>query len=213
VIVRKIGWQGRSRGLAIREQLEQRFQQWRLGWFGARLCNAQVLIDEPDELVVGALGWRFANAQSGMWMLTSDDAGIRLAGEALQLPARGMDLVRRVGESCLEDLALSLWGPDSNGKPGSVRAAPGEVAADLLRYGGLAYSIAGLPIDVTILVDRGWCDAQIPPQPSRRLALTDRRVAIGSTRVVLKATVDLGEIPLMESTGWSQGELLLTDAA
>lgn len=209
--MRRIGWQSRTRAKAIREQLDERLQQWRLGWFGDRLNDASVLIDDTAEWPVGQADWQLTGTTSGMWIGTSNDAPLRLAAEALQLPAQASELVQPVGKACLEDLLACLWGVEVNGKPEVNRARAGCGNEDLWRSGGLAYRFMGLPVELLIVADRGWCDAQFPQTPSPKPALTDRRKAIGGTRVVLKASVDLGDIPLLESTGWAAGELFVTD--
>lgn len=210
--MRRIGWQGRTRALAIRERLEERLQQWRLGWFGDRLSDACVLIDDRAEWPADREDWQVTGTASGMRAGMSNDAPVRLATEALQLSAPGSELVQPVGMACLEDLLACLWGVEVHGKPAVCRARAGRDDEDLWRSGGLAYRVVGLPVELLIVVDRGWCDTQSPRTPSRKPALTDRRKAIGGTRVVLKASLDLGEIPLLESTGWAPGELLITDS-
>lgn len=209
--MKRIGWQGRTRAVLIGDQLNERFRQWRLGWFGERLNDACVLIDEGSACPADQAGWKLAGAGAGMWFAAPGGAATLLAAEALQLSSRTGRLLKPVGDSCLHDLFASFWNVELIGKPSITRTTEPHGIPDPLRFGGLAYRVAGLPVELLVVADRGWCDAQLPMKTSQKPALIDRRKAIGATRVALKATLDLGEIPLLESTDWSAGELLLTD--
>lgn len=211
MIVRRIGWQGRSRAVLIGDQLNERFGQWRQGWFGERLNEACVLIDQQGMCTADQDCWQLTGAGGGMWFAAPEDAAILLAAEALQLPARAGGLLKSVGDSCLRDLFACLWNAELGGKPLIRQTTEPCGIQDLLRFGALVYRVEGLPIELLVVADRVWCDAQSPRNTSPKPALIDRRSAIGATRVALKATLDLGEIPLLESTGWTAGELLLTD--
>lgn len=146
-----------------------------------------------------------------MWFEMTSDASSGLAAATLQIVEADNPLANAVGESCLTDLCLSLWGSQAAGIP-EPTDPPDSQCRDP-RHGGLAFRIAGLPFDMRLLVDWGWCEQEVPRASSQRPGLVERRKAIGATRLSLRATVELGQIPLLDSTEWSPGELLLTDAS
>lgn len=154
--------------------------------------------------------WQLHSPEASLWLEASKDAVAALATGALRVEDPSGPLAQAIGVACLSDLMTTLWGGPSEGAPQPC-SAPGDECRNP-RYGGLEFSVTGLPIEIRVLTDRGWCESVVPFESWPRPALTHRRQAIGATRVSLKATVELGEIPLLDSMDWRLGELLVTDA-
>lgn len=210
--MKKIGWQGHTRTKLICDLLNERLKHWREGWFGSRISEAHVVVDDLEGPADPSLAcWHLGSDKACMWFEAPSDVPFQLADVALQVETADRALAKMVGESCLADLCLALWGDQAQAAPRPSDPPDGRFRNP--RYGGTAFRVLGLPFELRLLADRGWGEQELPRQSAQRQGLVDRRTAIGPTRLSVMATVELGEIPLLESTGWASGELLVTDAS
>ena len=213
--VRRIGWQGASRARWLRERMEQRLTHWWHGWFTGddgllelQLLHGTVL----PQVQVARLEWHVLCHEDQQLMLGAPlGVSDALATRALHVSeGEANALTGEVAAACRGDLIASLWGegphsPLARGEP----PAPWQLEP---RHGGLLFQLQGLSAGIWVWANRAWCDAH-GPEPVVRApsSLSDRRSALGKSRVRLSANIELGQITLADSLEWSVGEVLLTD--
>jgi len=211
----RIGWQGATRTRLLKERLGQGLAHWREGWGVEQWRQAGVEVECAEQCSRPAgerQCWLLESGDAAMWVEGPASIGPALASHALRVdgsPANA--LVHGVGKRCFFDLCSTLWGKD--GAPSPVRSAPPGEREAASRHGGLGFRIAGIPENLTITVNRAWCQlhASTLPNEGRPSAMVERRVALGSTRIAITAAIELGEIQLLDSLEWKVGEILLAD--
>lgn len=195
--------------------LKGRLDHWRDGWLQEQWSGASVLVSDPlgvPEMTAGRRCWKLEADGAVLWIEADASTTMKLGSGALKLDgSANHSLVEAVGGSCFSRLCADLWG---NTDPGALAPSdPIDVKDKAPAYGGLCFQITGLPGSIWITANRTWCQLQIPAGQGdgRPVPLTDRRVALGRTSVTVSATIDLGDISLVDSLGWAVGELLVTD--
>jgi hypothetical protein len=213
--MKRIGWQGVSRAKALGACLEGRLVRWREGWLQEQWSDASVLPCDSlgtSEMSANRRCWRLEVDGATLWFEAGASTAMELGFGALKLDeSADGSLIEAVGISCFSRLCADLWGdtvPERLVLSESIDIKEREPA-----YGALCFQIMGLPGSILITANRAWCERQIPASQGAnvRVPLSDRREALGRTIVTVSAAIDLGDIPLVESLGWTVGELLVTD--
>lgn len=210
--MRRIGWQGTTRARQARDLLQERLEQWQEGWFDKQCPELAVdlLLASslaPSDMVCWSIGiggeglLKFEAPSNIEAQLANEALGIRLSETA--------PFSKAVGKRCFADLCRTLAGSVDLEAP--RRCEPSRDFERDPRYGGLKFAVSGFPGSLLIFADREWCDYHLPRTRLQSQAVVDRRIAIGPTRMRVKAAIELGEISLFESIGWKVGELLVTD--
>lgn len=213
--MKRIGWQGVSRANALGALLKGRLDHWRDGWLQEQWSEASVLRCDPlgmPEMTASRCCWKMEVDGAALWFEADASTAMKLGSGALKLDGSADDsLAEAVGGSCFSSLCADLWGGTDTDAP--VLSEPIDIKDKDPAHGALCFRIVDLPGSIWIIANRAWCQQQIPASKNdgTPVPLTDRRVALGRTSVTVSATIDLGDIPLVESLGWTVGELLVTD--
>ena len=212
--IRRISWQGSSRARWLRERMEQRLTRWWGGWFseGEDLLELQLASKSPSSHQLATLQWCSLRHQNQHFMVGMPrELSDTLAARALHLhESPACTVVEGVATACRDDLVASLWGEGAHDRL-SDDETPLSWTLDP-RYGGLLFQLEIVSARVWVWVNRAWCEANGPEvQAGPSSVLTDRRAALAGAAVRLHAHIDLGQISLSDSLGWSVGDVLLTD--
>ncbi|MBD9477414.1 FliM/FliN family flagellar motor switch protein [Pseudoxanthomonas sp. PXM02] len=193
--------------------MEQRLTHWWHGWFsGDGLLELQLHASPLLPAHLSGLEWHSLRHEDQQLMLGAP-VGVcdEFAARALCMPDdEPSTFTHDVAMACRDDLVASLWGEGPHSfLPRDERPALWQLDP---RHGGLLFQLKGLSGTAWIWMNQGWCEAH-GPEPATRTSsvLSDRRAAIGGSALRLSAHIDLGQITLADSLGWSVGEVLLTD--
>lgn len=210
--MKRIGWQRKDRAEHLEALLNQRLEQWCNDWLVGGSAGVGLAQSAPDSK--SPSGCRLlVSGEIMAWLQFEDDLELMLGRDALRLKASQPEgFVREVGKRGFDELHAQLFG-DCEAVASNCADALVEADHDP-RFGALSFDVRGLPGSVRMTVNRAWCDRQAPMAEQARdvVRLTNRREALGSTPVILSASLALGEIPLSESLSWRVGEVLVTEA-
>ncbi|WP_267126371.1 FliM/FliN family flagellar motor C-terminal domain-containing protein [Xanthomonas sacchari] len=213
----RIGWQAAATLAELNGALAERLTRWQTAWLPQTVSSCAI---------VPCAGDAAAMRERSLHWLSLGAAGSRRFVLGLQRPALSvlgaavLQLPHQAAPTLAVDVALSAL----SALTGELGALPGEVVQDadgippwqdIGRAGGLAGTVAGLPVPLWFWADRAWCDANAKARAvsAHRPGLSPRASLLGAQRVTVRAELDIGEIALGEVNGLRVGEVLVGDAS
>lgn len=207
-------WHGATRAARIREHVNARSRVWLRQWSSdpTHTCDARP-VDAPS---FGASGigqrWYAAATESGALRLSVHDGAVEQLGIALAGAAApdGHGLAASIGHRALTDLASQLIEAPGQGALSEV-PAPGAGEMDT-RHGFMSLAWRMGTVEVGIHLDVRLCDA-LEPRHTAPGPLEPRAQAIRQSDVALQVVLDLGSVPLANTTSLRVGDVFRTSTA
>lgn len=208
--MKRIAWQPRTRAAELQQLLSQRLQAWREAWLPHSHDPLHIRLETFPPVDADAL--RLDGPQGRAWFHVSSTFAPRLGEACLSLEVDGApDLAGEMGAQAARALQMMLYAGNASADAPASNATPGDEG--LLRHGALQFLLAGLPEVLRLTVDGAWCrvHASMDATP-RQSGLLSRQQALAATTVKVTGQMALGEVSLLDSLGWSIGDVLVTDA-
>lgn len=211
----RFGWLGESRRAALHGLLAGLVDDWvRQWWIGPADVAVEVHINEGDQ-DKRPLPWICASDAGTLAIYTAgkeaDAIGRLLAGAGVSTDA-DMDLVHRLGEEAVLDLASRVQRRAGASKPAKPSKEPPPLSVEHARLGAFRVAATIGRLSLELAIDRQLADRLAPPAAvAKAPALVHRQAAIQQARLKVTAVLDFGSVNLAHLSDLSIGEVLVGD--